>query len=262
MSDRPVVGSTFDTTEWWEQNSMLHGLHTLLDPIRVPYFVDAINARFSEDTNVRLLDIGCGGGFLTEGLVKRRAQTSAVGLDLSHAAITAARAHATATRLPIDYLAGDGSEVPFPGDSFDVVVCSEVLEHVDDPAAVVRDVGRVLAPGGLFLFSSPNRTWLSHLVLIRAAQDWRVTRVLPANLHSWERFIRPAKLALLASRAGLEFEDVKGVVLRVRDAPGAISALARLKRGSSTYAEAGQAMTFSIGRSKAVAYIGTARKAL
>jgi 2-polyprenyl-6-hydroxyphenyl methylase/3-demethylubiquinone-9 3-methyltransferase len=242
--------SAFDDEAWWDPDGFLHGLHTLLGPVRGPYVVATLRSA-GAIRGSRVLDIGSGGGFLAATLSD--AGYEVIGIDPAMAAVRDATKHVAATLV----LAA-GEKLPFADDSFISVVCSEVLEHVEDPGAVVAEVSRVLRPDGVLVFSLPNRTLLSRLVLIGFAQRNRVTRVLPEGLHEWDRFIGPRELRGLARRHDLVVRDVQGISIRRRDVPAAVRALAALRRKRISYADAGSRVQLQLSRSQAVAYIGHA----
>ncbi|MEE8407804.1 MAG: methyltransferase domain-containing protein, partial [Acidimicrobiia bacterium] len=146
------------------------------------------------------------------------------------------------------------------GDSVDAVTCSEVLEHVEDPDAVVAEISRVLRPGGLLVFSMPNRTVLSRLVLIDLAQRFWPTRVLPADLHDWTRFIRPTEFRRLAQRHHLVVGDIQGVGIRPHHLPAAVTALVALRIGRISYADAGSSVQLGLSQATSIAYIGWATR--
>lgn len=247
-----AVTSVFDQNQWWDQDGFLLGLHTLLGPLRVPYAIEAFDkAGLSRGSSV--LDVGSGGGFMTVALSETGHRV--IGVDPSLQASQEA-----STRVTAQLVVGDGETLPFPSETIDAAVCSEVLEHVDDAGAVIADISRVLRPGGVLVFSTPNRTWLSRLVLIDLAQRFRFTRLLPADLHEWDRFIRPEEFRELAHAHELDVTDLQGISLRARHVPSSAAALLGLKTGRITYAEAGERIQLGPSRSKAVAYIGTARK--
>jgi 2-polyprenyl-6-hydroxyphenyl methylase/3-demethylubiquinone-9 3-methyltransferase len=139
-------------------------------------------------------------------------------------------------------------------------VCSEVLEHVDDIDAVITEVGRVLRPGGVLIFSLPNRTLLSRLALIELAQRNSITRVLPPDLHDWDRFIGSRDLTELVRRHKLIVHEVHGISVRIRDLPALVEAMVNLRRRRISYSEAGSRVRLRLSRSRAVAYMGYAVK--
>src|SRR5262249_27946146 len=131
------------------------------------------------------------------------------GVDISLPTLAAAREHAKSAGLAIRYQAGDAAALPFGAAAFDVVCCCDVLEHVDDLDRVIAEIARVMARGGVFFFDTINRTWRSKLLAIKVAQDW--TRIVPRNLHVWERFIRPHELSASLERHGLSVQELAGL---------------------------------------------------
>jgi 2-polyprenyl-6-hydroxyphenyl methylase/3-demethylubiquinone-9 3-methyltransferase len=246
------ASAVFDQEGWWDPESFLYGLHTLLGPIRGPYVTAALE-KAGVDSRSRVLDVGSGGGFLTANLSD--AGYDVIGIDPSIASIREAKDHVRA-----NFLVAAGESLPFTDHSIDAVTCSEVLEHVEDPDAVVAEISRVLRPGGLLVFSMPNRTFLSRLVLIDLAQRFWPTRVLPKGLHDWTRFIRPTEFRELAQRHRLVVGDIQGVATRLRHLPAAVGVLVALRAGRITYAEAGSRVHLRLSRATSIAYIGVATK--
>jgi 2-polyprenyl-6-hydroxyphenyl methylase/3-demethylubiquinone-9 3-methyltransferase len=244
--------SAFADDAWWDPDGFLYGLHTLLEPLRGSYMVSALKSAGSVQGS-RVLDIGSGGGFLAATLSD--AGFDVIGIDPEVAAVREAAMHVGAT-----FVLAVGEKLPFADGSFDSVVCSEVLEHVQDPAVVIAEASRVLRPGGVFVFSLPNRTLLSRLVLIDFAQRNSFSRVLPQDLHDWDRFIGSRDLSDLAGRHGLAIQQVQGVSIRVRDLPAAVRAMVHLRKKRISYAEAGTRVQLHLSRSRAVAYAGYALK--
>jgi len=148
----------------------------------------------------QVLDLGCAGGFMAEALIDRGAVVT--GIDPAEGAIAAARAHAEQTGRQIAYDIGVGEALPYADQAFDAVVCVDVLEHVQDLKQVIREIARVLRPGGLFLFDTINRNPLARLATITVAED--ILRLLPRGTHDPELFIKPAELRQAMTRAGLE----------------------------------------------------------
>ena len=174
----PVDNDVYDRLggSWWEESSPLNLLHGIT-PGRFGYFRDVLTRQ--PETRVRglrALDIGCGGGFLAEEFAALGCQVAAV--DPSPVSIAAARGHAAGRGLDIDYRVGAGEQLPFRDSAFDLAYCCDVLEHVSDLDRVVSETARVLKPGGLYLFDTINRTLKSKLLVIKAMQQWPLTRVL------------------------------------------------------------------------------------
>jgi len=235
---------------WWDEEGFWYGLHTLLDPVRIPFFREALRAQASEAPLV--LDVGSGAGFVA---VELGDQACMVAIDRSHPPLVEAQA----AGVPAMAVA-DAARLPFPDATFDAVICSEVLEHVEDPAAVIAEAARVTAPGGLFLFSTPARTWWSRLVLITAAQRWRLTRVLPPDLHDWGAFLTPETVSDLLTGSGFRIRRISGIGVRARRWPAALGALSLLRLGRIGYAEAGRRISLTTIDSTRLAMIGCAER--
>lgn len=154
-----------------------------------------------------VLDIGCAGGFMAEELVKKGAKLT--GIDPAEQAIEAARARADHMGQDIRYDVGVGEHLPYPDASFDIVVCVDVLEHVQDLDKVLAEVARVLRPGGLFLYDTINRNPIARLVTITMAED--VLRILPKGTHDPDMFIKPDTLRTDLRAAGLTPKSQTGL---------------------------------------------------
>ncbi len=188
---------------WWEQDVRWLRVLKGLTPVRLSLFQPIVGDWRGRD----ILDLGCGGGFMSEALARMGARVT--GVDPSKPAIEAAKRHSAVEKLDIDYRAGAGEAIPAGDNSFDIVVCVDVLEHVSDVQAVAREIARVLRPGGLLLFDTVNRTALSRLVLITLGE--KILRLLPRGAHDHQRFIRPDELRSILRRAGLEMGPVVGL---------------------------------------------------
>lgn len=195
--------------DWWDPNGSEAMLHKL-NPVRLRYVRDQIDRHWQADECSRrplegksALDVGCGAGLLAEPLTRLGAEVT--GLDASPELIVAARDHAAAVGLEIDYRAGELAALE---GSFDLVTCMEVIEHVADPAAFVRDLAGRLAPGGLLIMSTPNATGWSKLLTITLAEG--LGRV-PRGTHDFAKFIAPERLKSLLGDAGLSCVDVEGI---------------------------------------------------
>jgi 2-polyprenyl-6-hydroxyphenyl methylase/3-demethylubiquinone-9 3-methyltransferase len=167
---------------WWSEDAVIAPLQQL-NPLRFAYFDRVI----SDWRGLKVLDVGCGGGFTCEFLSNRGAQV--YGIDQSTPCIDAAKVHAEKIGLPITYCVGVAEALPFGDASFDVVVCVDVLEHVDSPTRTVEEIGRVLKPGDMFCFDTINRTMRSRLIMIWLLEN--LLRQIPPGIHDWHKFITP-----------------------------------------------------------------------
>ena len=188
---------------WWDGSQrFLRLLHNLV-PARLKHF-DRISGGWRDKI---VLDLGCGGGFMSEALAKRGANV--IGVDPSEAAIAAAQDHAGQHGLAIDYKVGTGENIPLPDHFVDCVVCVDVLEHVAQLDRVLDEVRRVLKPGGMFLFDTINRTQLAALVIVHLGET--VFRLLPRGTHDPAKFIRPTELREELSKRGFDLGELVGL---------------------------------------------------
>ncbi len=193
------------STTWWMPGGVLNQLADF-NPLRMSY-VKEVGDPLPGKT---VLDIGCGGGIFSETLARAGARVS--GIDQSTRSIEQARRHALDEDLRVDYHVADAAGLPFTDHSFDLVVASEVLEHVEDLQAVLGEIARVLRPGGLFVFDTPNRTWIARMVLIVLGE--RLCGRIPAGTHDGSKFIRPQELRQALRRCGIEIKDIRGFLYR------------------------------------------------
>lgn len=195
---------------WWNPTGPMRPLH-VVNALRQTHVLERIALHFGRDgeslSGLRILDVGCGGGLLSEPLARRGGQV--VGIDASPGNVAAAQRHAASQGVAVDYRLGEPDKALGPAESFDLVLALEVVEHVQDAAAFVGTVAQRVAPGGLLLASTIDRTWKSFIFAIVGAEY--VLRVLPRGTHQWQRFVRPAELAAAASRAGLQQIDLRGM---------------------------------------------------
>ncbi|MEM9808525.1 MAG: bifunctional 2-polyprenyl-6-hydroxyphenol methylase/3-demethylubiquinol 3-O-methyltransferase UbiG, partial [Cyanobacteria bacterium P01_D01_bin.56] len=188
-------------TQWWSETATIFPL-SKLNPLRFEYFDRVI----PDWQGLKVLDVGCGGGYTCEFLAQRGAVVT--GIDQSAACIEVAKDHSKQMGLTIDYRVGVGENLPFEDDSFDGVVCVDVLEHVESPAATVAEIGRVLKPGGVFCFDTINRTWQSRWLMIWLLED--VLRQIPQGVHDWEKFVQPEELDKFLVEAGFTKVTMQG----------------------------------------------------
>jgi 2-polyprenyl-6-hydroxyphenyl methylase/3-demethylubiquinone-9 3-methyltransferase len=194
---------------WWDPDGPEAMLHKL-NPVRLRYVRDMIDQHWQCDECSRTplegkaaLDVGCGAGLLAEPLARLGAEVT--GVDAAAELIAAAREHAAAQGLRIDYRTGDVQQVK---GQFDLVTCMEVIEHVADPAAFTRALAKRLAPGGLLILSTPNATGWSKLLTITLAEG--LGRI-PRGTHDFDKFITPERMQALLGEAGLKCLDVEGI---------------------------------------------------
>jgi 2-polyprenyl-6-hydroxyphenyl methylase/3-demethylubiquinone-9 3-methyltransferase len=188
--------------EFWDPRGAFHPLHAL-NPVRVDYI-----AQRTELSQRRLADVGCGGGLLAEALVRRGARVC--GIDLAPAMIEVAQLHAHESQLTIDYrVCSAGQLAASDAGGFDAVACMELIEHVDDPAALMAQLATLLRPGGDLFVSTINRNLRSFLMAIVGAEY--VLNLIPRGTHEYARLLRPAELARLARAQGLELRDISGI---------------------------------------------------
>ncbi len=190
-------------SRWWDPHSEFKPLHEI-NPLRLD-FID----RRASLAGKQVLDVGCGGGILAEGMAQRGAAVT--GIDMGKAPLQVARLHLLESGLEVDYqqipVEQLAAECP---QSFDVVTCMEMLEHVPDPASVIRACARLVKPGGQVFFSTLNRNPKSYLFAIIGAEY--LLRLLPQGTHDYARFIRPSELDGWIRAAGLSTETITGLV--------------------------------------------------
>lgn len=189
-------------SRWWDPQGPQKALHAL-NPVRLEYVAARTPLR-----GARMLDVGCGGGLLSEALAARGAQVTAI--DLAPDLLQVARLHGLETGVAVDYRLSsvEALATEQPG-AFDAITCMELLEHVPDPASVVGACAALLRPGGRLFLSTLNRTPAAFALAIVGAEY--VMRMLPRGTHQYRDFIRPSELAAWLRQAGLGLEDVSGL---------------------------------------------------
>ncbi|MBI1396097.1 MAG: bifunctional 2-polyprenyl-6-hydroxyphenol methylase/3-demethylubiquinol 3-O-methyltransferase UbiG [Betaproteobacteria bacterium] len=187
---------------WWDPNSEFKPLHDI-NPLRVDLLEQSVGLR-----GRRVLDVGCGGGILSEAMAQRGA--SVVGIDLAEKALNVARLHLLESGNEVDYRCVDAETLSHSEpSSFDVVTCMEMLEHVPDPAAIVQACARAAKPGATVVFSTINRTARGYLFAILGAEY--VLKLLPRGTHRYDYFIRPSELSAWCRDADLHTLRVVGM---------------------------------------------------
>jgi 2-polyprenyl-6-hydroxyphenyl methylase/3-demethylubiquinone-9 3-methyltransferase len=188
--------------EFWDPRGAFHPLHTL-NPVRLDYV-----AKRAQLAQQRVLDVGCGGGLLAESLARSGAVVT--GIDLAPAMIEVAHLHAQESQLNIDYQVCSAEQFAQRREPpFDVVTCMELIEHVADPAALLRAIAKLLRPGGQFFISTINRNLRSFLLAIVGAEY--LLKLIPRGTHEYARLLRPSELARFARAANLTLRDVSGI---------------------------------------------------
>ena len=214
IDDAEIAKFEAMAAEWWDPNGKFKPLH-MLNPCRLDYITGQIAAEFERDltaispfSGLRILDIGCGGGLLSEPMARLGADV--VGADAAPRNIPVAQIHAEQSGLSIDYRHTTAEAMAADGEQFDVVLNMEVVEHVADPLAYLTACQQLLKPGGLHICSTINRNPKSYVMAIVGAEY--VMRWLPKGTHEWNKFITPEELYDLMSKAGLDPVDKKGFV--------------------------------------------------
>ena len=201
-------------SDWWDVRGPMAALHKF-NPVRLAYIRDQAAVQFDRDPKkldclkgLRMLDIGCGGGILSEPLARLGAEM--VGADPAEENIAAASAHAEQSGVAVDYRATTAEALAEAGETFDVVLAMEVVEHVVDVKGFVATCASMVRPGGLMIAATLNRTLKSFALAIVGAEY--VLRWLPRGTHQWDKFVKPSELELAFESAGLQVTGERGVV--------------------------------------------------
>jgi 2-polyprenyl-6-hydroxyphenyl methylase/3-demethylubiquinone-9 3-methyltransferase len=242
---------------WWKGDTVLHLLKTSINPWRVGYTSKIINQLGINPAGKAALEVGCGGGILTEEI--RNMGFITTGIDPSEESIRTATGHAQANGLNIRYEKGTGEQLPYPNHTFDSVFCCDVLEHVQDLPKVIAEISRVLKPGGIFFYDTLNRTFLSKLVAIKIWQEWKRWAFMPANLHVWDMFIKPSEIKELLQKNGLDWKEHKGSSPNI-SIPKMLGYLRKRSKGEWTYADLGKRFWLVESKDMNILYAGYAVK--
>ncbi len=197
--------------EWWDPSGKFAPLHKF-NPIRQEYIINEISKNFdinidnpSSLEKLKILDVGCGGGLLCEPLSRLGAKVT--GIDASEKNIEIAKAHARKGNINVNYICTSPEKV---NESYDVILCMEVVEHVEDLNFFYKSCSKLLNKNGLIFFATINKTIKSYLLAILGAEY--VLRWLPIGTHDWKKFVKPSHMINSLSQIGLFYKDIIGVV--------------------------------------------------
>ena len=218
-------------------NTVLHLLKSSVNPWRVGYQVNVLKKRGIDPNGKTALEVGSGGGILTEEIARMGFTTT--GIEPTDGSIRTAGNHAKASGLNIQYDKGTGEQLPYSDGSFDCVFCCDVLEHVQDLPKVISEISRVLKPNGIFFYDTLNRTFVSKLVAIKIWQEWKRWAFMPTTVHVWEMFIKPEELKQLLQQSGFEWKEHVGSSPNV-SIPKMLGYLRKRVKGEWTYEDLGK----------------------
>tara|TARA_B100001057_G_scaffold152798_1_gene152885 strand:+ start:7797 stop:8489 length:693 start_codon:yes stop_codon:yes gene_type:complete len=187
--------------QWWDPNGKFKPLH-LINPLRSDYINKKINV-----SGKSVLDVGCGGGILSESLARKGAKVT--GIDLSEGPLKVAQIRNEKVNLDIDYKKISTNQLVDSGEKFDVIACLEMLEHVPDPSEIVSDCQKLLKKNGHIFFSTINRNLKSFVFAILGAEY--ILNILPQGTHDFEKLIKPSELRNYIDKSGLFFEEIRGM---------------------------------------------------
>lgn len=194
--------SKFDQQDWWQPDGSFQTLHDI-NPTRFEFIVE-----FAKLSGIKALDVGCGGGIISEGLARRGAETT--GVDLAFGALEVAREHSAIEGLDIDYqLSTVEALAELQPETYDVITCLEMLEHVPDPQSIIDACAKLLKPGGKIFLSTINRTFKAKQLVIFVAEN--ILKVVPKGTHDFDKFITPFELYSYCENAGLSVKETRGM---------------------------------------------------
>jgi 2-polyprenyl-6-hydroxyphenyl methylase/3-demethylubiquinone-9 3-methyltransferase len=243
---------------WWDPESDFYQMKVAFNPVRVSYAKRILFDELKiEPRGKTALEVGSGGGYLSEEIADMG--FAVTGIDPSENSLKAAAGHARLRGLDITYAVGTGESIPCRDRSFDTVFCCDVLEHVRDLPKVISEISRVLKPGGVFVFDTLNRTWISKLAAIKVSQQWKRWAFMPPDLHVWEMFIKPRELRALFSRNRLEWKARRGIMPGVSPFK-TLRLLRKRAKGEWTFRELSARVRMVESRCAAVMYMGYAVK--
>ncbi len=191
--------------EWWDENGKFKPLHKF-NPTRIAYIREKIEQKFSLNSNLKILDIGCGGGLVAEPFAKMGADVTAI--DASAKNIAVAKIHAEKSNLTINYRNCAAEDLAATGEKFDVVFALEIIEHVADVEKFVASCAKLVKPNGLLFVATINRN-LKSLLTAKFAVEY-ILRWLPAGTHDWKKFLKPSEINHYASSNNLDLQEIMG----------------------------------------------------
>ena len=213
VDDADVARFSRIAAEWWSPTGKFKPLHKF-NPVRLGYIKSRLSAHFNRDPNdtkafkgLRVLDIGCGGGLLSEPMARLGADV--LGADASATNIEVAKLHAASVGLTIDYRATTAEALADAGETFDIVLAMEIVEHVADVDLFIASCARMVKPGGVLLMATINRTPKAYALAIVGAEY--VLRWLPRGTHQWSKFVTPTEMTTAMTANGLSIADKTGV---------------------------------------------------
>ena len=242
---------------WWQPDFPLNLLRTLYNPFRVGYAKKIIDQLKVNPEKIAVLEVGCGGGILSEEIAKMGFITT--GIDPAAQSLEIARAHAKESQLDIKYENGAGENIPYQDNSFDAVLCCDVLEHVHDLPKVISEVSRVLKDDGIFIYDTFNRTCISKISTIKVLQEWKRWAIMPPNIHVWKMFIKPDEIKYLLAQNQLEWKEHRGIEPNISYLK-MLRYLHKRAAGELTYEEFGKKFLMVESKSTGIMYMGYAVK--
>jgi len=243
--------------KWWQSDFSLNLIRPLINPFRVNYAKRILEQLAINSEEINALEVGCGGGILTEEIAKMGFNTT--GIDPSEQSLNIAIKHAKDDNLKIKYEKGTGENLPFQNNTVDVVFCCDVLEHVRDLPKVISEISRVLKNGGIFIYDTFNRTLFSKIAAIKILQEWKRWAIMPPNLHVWEMFIKPDEIRSLLLENQLDWKEHRGIKPNI-SYPKMLRYLHKRAVGDLTYEEFGEKFRMVESNSTQIMYMGHAFK--
>jgi 2-polyprenyl-6-hydroxyphenyl methylase / 3-demethylubiquinone-9 3-methyltransferase len=243
---------------WWDPDFSLSLIRTVFNPVRVKYAKKIIDLNIkNRPGETRVLEVGCGGGILSEEFSKMGYLVS--GIDPAGQSLRTAIEHAEKNNLNINYQTGFGENLPFESASFDIVLCCDVLEHVQDLPGVISEISRVLRPGGVFIYDTFNRTFFSKISIIKIMQEWKRWAIMPPGLHVWDMFIMPAEMKALLSQNHFSWKEHRGILPDVSYLK-MLRLFHKRAKGKLTYEEFGDRFHMEESHSTRIMYLGWAAR--